>query len=174
MSKNPKVHIKLKDGRDIKIELFPDIAPITVENFLKLVNLKYYDGVCFHRVINNFMIQTGGYIINGKNMSGTPGVSSIVGEFSSNGYRNTLKHTTGVISMARTNNKNSASSQFFICAADVPHLDGSYAAFGKTLDAESEKTVLEIAASNTEVAGAMFTDFPVPVIAIETVREIKD
>lgn len=171
MSKNPKVIIRLTDGREIHIDLSPETAPITVENFLRLVNEKYYDGLCFHRVIDNFMIQGGGYCIKGGRILEAPPVSPIIGEFLSNGYRNDLKHTEGVISMARTNIKNSASSQFFICSADCGHLDGAYAAFGKTSDAQSLKVVKDIAAVTTKAVG-MFCDFPSPAVVIESIREI--
>ncbi len=127
------VVIDVKDYGKITVELYPDIAPITVKNFKKLVNEKFYDGLIFHRVIENFMIQggcpdgngTGGY----KDANGNK--VTIKGEFSSNGVKNTLAHTPGVISMARSGNPNSASSQFFICHANAPHLNGDYAAFGK-------------------------------------------
>ncbi len=117
---NPKLELVVKDFGTINIELFPEIAPKTVENFLKLVNENFFDGLIFHRVIKNFMIQ-GGW---GRDL--TP----IKGEFKQNGFENQLLHTRGVLSMARTSNPNSASSQFFIMHKDAPHLDGGYAAFG--------------------------------------------
>ncbi|MCR5007895.1 MAG: peptidylprolyl isomerase, partial [Oribacterium sp.] len=117
---NPIVTITMDDGKDIKIELYPDIAPITVENFVKLVKDGFYDGLTFHRIIPGFMIQGGDP--EGTGMGG-PGWS-IKGEFSSNGVKNDLKHTRGVISMARSMNPNSAGSQFFIMHKDSPHLDG--------------------------------------------------
>lgn len=119
--------IEMKDGDIMKGELYPDIAPKTVENFVKLINQNFYDGLIFHRVIPGFMIQGGGM---DENM--TPKhTDAIVGEFASNGINNSLLHTRGVLSMARTMVKNSASSQFFIMHEDAPHLDGDYAAFGK-------------------------------------------
>ncbi len=124
--KNPKVVMTIKDLGNIEIELFPDIAPKTVANFLKLVNMNFYDGLIFHRVISGFMIQGGDPL--GMGYGGSD--EKIFGEFSSNGFKNELKHTRGVISMARSGNPNSASSQFFIMHKDAPHLDGSYAAFG--------------------------------------------
>ena len=120
------VRITMEDGGVIDIELDPSAAPITCENFLKLVNSGFYNGLTFHRVIPGFMIQGG--CPNG-NGTGDPGWS-IKGEFAANGVQNPLKHTRGVISMARAANPNSAGSQFFIMHADAPHLDGQYAAFG--------------------------------------------
>lgn len=131
---NPIVTITMDDGKDIKIELYPDIAPITVENFVKLVKDGFYDGLTFHRIIPGFMIQGGDP--EGTGMGG-PGWS-IKGEFSSNGVKNNLKHTRGVISMARSMNPNSAGSQFFIMHKDSPHLDGDYAAFGKVTEGMEE------------------------------------
>ncbi len=121
------VRITMKDGGVIDLELDEKAAPITVENFLKLVNAKFYDGTIFHRVISGFMIQGGDP--QGTGMGG-PGWT-IKGEFASNGVQNDLKHTTGVLSMARSMHPDSAGSQFFIMVADAPHLDGQYAAFGK-------------------------------------------
>ncbi len=130
MSKNPIVTIKMSTGDIMKLELYPDIAPKTVENFLSLVSKGFYDGLIFHRVINGFMIQGGDP--EGTGMGG-PGYS-IPGEFSQNGFENNLKHTEGVISMARSMDPNSAGSQFFIMHKTSPHLDGSYAAFGKVIE----------------------------------------
>lgn len=122
-----KVKITMQDKKEMLLELYEDIAPITVENFIKLVQSGFYNGLIFHRVIKNFMIQGGDP--TGTGMGG-PGWT-IKGEFKSNGYNNTLKHTRGVISMARSRMPNSAGSQFFIMHKDAPHLDGEYAAFGK-------------------------------------------
>ena len=130
------VVIDVKDYGKITVELYPDIAPITVKNFKKLVNEKFYDGLIFHRVIEDFMIQggcpdgngTGGYTDEKGNKV------TIKGEFSANGIKNTLAHTRGVISMARSGNPNSASSQFFICHATASHLNGQYASFGKVIE----------------------------------------
>ena len=127
---NPVVTIKMKDGGSIKAELYPEIAPISSENFVKLVKQGFYDGLIFHRVIRGFMIQGG--CPNGTGMGG-PGYS-IKGEFSANGVKNDLKHTRGVLSMARAMDPNSAGSQFFIMHQDAPHLDGQYAAFGKVIE----------------------------------------
>ena len=123
---NPKVELVIKNFGSIKLELFPSVAPITVENFLKLVGEGFYNGLSFHRVIKGFMIQGGCPLGNG-----TGGFKNkIKGEFFSNGVVNPLMHTRGVISMARSMMNDSASSQFFIMHKDAPHLDGSYAAFG--------------------------------------------
>ncbi|MBC3803153.1 peptidylprolyl isomerase [Acetobacterium fimetarium] len=127
---NPVVKIEMENGQTMKLELYPETAPITVENFLKLVKDGFYDGLTFHRVIPGFMIQGGCPIGNG---TGGPG-HSIKGEFSGNGVVNDLKHDRGVISMARSGMPNSAGSQFFIMVADAPFLDGQYAAFGKVTD----------------------------------------
>ena len=125
-----KAIIEMENGKSMTLELYPDIAPITVENFEKLANEGFYDGLIFHRVISGFMIQGGDP--EGSGMGG-PGYS-IKGEFAANGIKNDLKHKRGVISMARSSNPNSAGSQFFIMHKDSPHLDGQYAAFGMMLD----------------------------------------
>ncbi len=144
------VIIEMENGKEIKLELYPDIAPITCENFEKLVNQRFYDGLTFHRVIEGFMIQGG--CPEGTGMGG-PGWT-IKGEFSSNGVKNDLKHTRGVISMARSMMPDSAGSQFFIMHQDAPHLDGDYAAFGKVIDGMD--TVDEIAAVSVD-----YSDKPV-------------
>ncbi|MGN1136034.1 MAG: peptidylprolyl isomerase [Oscillospiraceae bacterium] len=138
------VVIEMENGKKIKLELYPEIAPITVENFEKLVKSGFYDGLIFHRVISGFMIQGG--CPDGTGMGG-PGWH-IKGEFASNGVKNDLRHTRGVISMARSMMKDSAGSQFFIMHQDAPHLDGQYAAFGKVV--EGMDVVDEIAASETD------------------------
>lgn len=124
------VNIELENGKNIKAELYPDVAPITVDNFVNLVKEGFYDGLIFHRVIKGFMIQGGDPL--GSGMGGAD--KKIKGEFMANGVKNDLKHTRGVLSMARSSNPNSASSQFFIMHEDAPHLDGQYAAFGKVID----------------------------------------
>ena len=124
------IKITMENGKAMTLELYPEIAPKTVENFESLVKKGFYNGLIFHRVIAGFMIQGG--CPEGSGMGG-PGYS-IKGEFSSNGFNNTLKHTRGVISMARAQDPDSAGSQFFIMHADAPHLDGDYAAFGKLVD----------------------------------------
>ncbi len=128
--KNPLVTIELENGGMIKAELYPEIAPNTVNNFISLVKKGYYDGIIFHRVIPGFMIQGGCPQGSG---TGGPGYS-IKGEFSGNGFKNELKHDRGVLSMARTAAPNSAGSQFFIMVAPSPHLDGQYASFGKVIE----------------------------------------
>ena len=138
------VLIEMENGKEIKIELYPDKAPLTVANFEKLVKAGFYNGLIFHRVIAGFMIQGGDPLGNG--MGGSE--ENIKGEFAANGVQNDLKHTRGVISMARSANPNSASSQFFIMHADAPHLDGQYAAFGKVV--EGIEVVDEIASVSTD------------------------
>ena len=129
MEKDIIVAIKMKEGKEIKVQLFPEIAPVTVENFLSLVKKGFYNGLIFHRVIPGFMIQGG--CPEGTGMGG-PGYC-IKGEFTSNGFENNLKHEKGVLSMARAMDPDSAGSQFFIMADDAPHLDNNYAAFGKVI-----------------------------------------
>ncbi|QYR22872.1 peptidylprolyl isomerase [Paenibacillus sp. sptzw28] len=128
-TKNPDVTIEMEDGKTIEIELYPEIAPNTVNNFISLVKKGFYEGLIFHRVIPGFMIQGGDPDGTG---AGGPGYS-IKGEFTSNGFQNFLLHQRGVISMARSSDLNSAGSQFFIMVADAPSLDGEYAAFGKVI-----------------------------------------
>lgn len=130
MAENVKIKIEMENGDIIKLELYPDIAPITVENFKSLVEKSFYNGLTFHRIIKGFMIQGGDPLGNG--MGGSD--KTIKGEFLANGVNNTLRHTRGVISMARSSYPDSASSQFFIMHEDAPHLDGNYAAFGKVTE----------------------------------------
>ena len=127
---NPIVTFEMENGDIIKAELYPEIAPNTVKNFISLINHDFYEGLIFHRVIKGFMIQGG--CPDGTGMGG-PGYS-IKGEFAMNGFDNTLKHSRGVLSMARSMMPNSAGSQFFIMHKDAPHLDGQYAAFGKVIE----------------------------------------
>ena len=151
------VVFELENGKKIEIELYPDKAPKTVENFEKLVKAGFYDGLTFHRIIKGFMIQGGDP--EGTGMGGAK--DKIYGEFSSNGFpQNDLRHTRGVISMARSMAPNSASSQFFIMHKDAPHLDGSYAAFGKVVD--GIEAVDEIASVRTT-----FGDRPVTPVVIK-------
>ena len=156
---NPIVRITMDSGKTIRLELYPEIAPITVENFLDLVNKGFYNGLTFHRIIPGFMIQGGDPSGNG---TGGPGYS-IKGEFKSNGVNNTMKHERGVISMARAFDPNSAGSQFFIMHKDAPHLDGEYAAFGKVI--EGLEAVDEIASVETG-----FQDAPVKKVVMEKVE----
>ncbi len=151
--------ITMESGGVIKLELYPDVAPITVENFVKLANEGFYDGLTFHRIISGFMIQGGDPKGNG---TGGPGYS-IKGEFSQNGVKNDLKHTRGVISMARSQNPDSAGSQFFIMHEDAPHLDGSYAAFGKVV--EGMDVVDKIASVETD-----YYDAPLEKVVIESIK----
>ena len=130
MAQNPIVTITMENGDVMKAELYPEVAPISVNNFISLIQKNYYDGLIFHRVISGFMIQGG--CPDGTGMGG-PGYS-IKGEFNQNGFANDLKHTEGVLSMARAMHPNSAGSQFFIMHKTSPHLDGSYAAFGKVIE----------------------------------------
>lgn len=153
-----KVIIEMENGGVMKGELYEDIAPITVENFEKLAKDGFYDGLTFHRVIPGFMIQGGCPKGNG---TGGPGYT-IKGEFNSNGVKNDLKHTTGVLSMARTMVPDSAGSQFFVMVADAPHLDGEYAAFGKIT--EGVDVALDIA---NVPRGRM--DDPIEPVVIKTV-----
>ena len=147
------VVITMENGKQIKLELYPEIAPITVANFEKLVKENFYNGLTFHRIIPGFMIQGGCPKGDG---TGGPGYG-IKGEFAANGVKNDLKHTRGVISMARAQDPNSAGSQFFIMHRDAPHLDGQYAAFGKVV--EGMDVVDEIA--NTPTINSFFKrDFP--------------
>lgn len=151
--------ITMESGDVIKLDLYPDVAPITVENFVKLANEGFYDGLTFHRIISGFMIQGGDPNGNG---TGGPGYS-IKGEFAQNGVVNDLKHTRGVISMARSQNPDSAGSQFFIMHADAPHLDGSYAAFGKVT--EGIEVVDKIASVETD-----YYDAPLEKVVIESIK----
>ena len=153
------IEIIMEDGGVIKAELYPASAPITVANFVKLINESFFDGLIFHRVISGFMIQGGG-----MSADGTPKhAESIKGEFKRNGVDNPLKHTRGVLSMARTMFPNSASSQFFIMHEDAPHLDGQYAAFGKVTD--GIEVVDEIAETPTDMQ-----DKPIEDQIIKTIR----
>lgn len=147
-----KVKIEMADGNTMLIELYPDKAPITVANFKKLVSEGFYDGLIFHRVIENFMIQGGDP--EGTGMGGSK--ETIKGEFAQNGVDNDLKHDRGVISMARTMAPDSASSQFFICHKAAPHLDGAYAAFGKVV--EGIEVVDAIASVETDYNDKPLTD----------------
>ena len=155
------IKMTMSDQSSMTLELYPDIAPETVENFLKLVNDNFYDGLIFHRVIEGFMIQGG--CPDGTGMGG-PGWA-IKGEFSMNGFDNPLKHDRGVISMARAMDPNSAGSQFFIMHENSPHLDGQYAAFGKLI--EGMDTLDKIATVATD-----FQDKPLEEQKIESIRVI--
>ena len=161
MSQNPVVTFTMKSGDTFKAELYPETAPITVENFVSLIKEKFFDGIIFHRVIKGFMIQGGDP--TGTGMGGSE--KTIKGEFLSNGVVNELKHTRGVLSMARTMDPNSASSQFFIMHEDAPHLDGQYAAFGKVT--KGMEVVDAIANTRTD-----FRDRPLEDQRIKTIELI--
>ena len=163
--KNPIVTIKMKNGGVIKAELYPEIAPNTVNNFISLVNKGFYDGVIFHRVIPGFMIQGGDPDGNGM---GGPGYS-IKGEFSRNGFKNELKHKRGVLSMARTMDPNSAGSQFFIMVQDAPHLDDQYASFGKVI--EGMETADEIVNAKRDWDDKPYEDQVMEKVTVETFGE---
>ncbi len=146
MAQNPIVTFTMADGGVIKAELYPKIAPVSVNNFIALIQKNFYDGLIFHRVIKGFMIQGGDP--NGTGMGG-PGYS-IPGEFVMNGFENNLKHTEGVLSMARSMHPDSAGSQFFIMHKTSPHLDGSYAAFGKVIEGMDVVNKIAETATNYE------------------------
>ena len=159
---NPRVTLDMGEYGVIELELFPEVAPITVENFLNLVENKFYDGLIFHRVIEGFMIQGGDP--TGTGMGGSK--DKIKGEFNSNGVKNTLEHSRGVISMARSQMPNSASSQFFICHKNAPHLDGAYAAFGAVVN--GIETVDKIAVVKTD-----FRDKPLKEVKIVEAKRVR-
>ncbi|MGN1314297.1 MAG: peptidylprolyl isomerase [Lachnospiraceae bacterium] len=158
MSTNPIVTITMEDGSVMKAELYPEIAPVSVNNFISLIQKNFYDGLIFHRVIRGFMIQGG--CPDGTGMGG-PGYS-IKGEFDQNGFSNPLKHTPGVLSMARAMHPDSAGSQFFIMHKNSPHLDGAYAAFGKII--EGMDVVDHIAETETD-----YSDRPLKPQRIQTI-----
>lgn len=162
MAQNPVVTFTMENGDVIKAELYPDIAPISVNNFIDLIQHNFYDGLIFHRVIRGFMIQGGDP--EGTGMGG-PGYS-IRGEFAQNGYPNDLKHTEGVLSMARSMHPNSAGSQFFIMHKDAPHLDGAYAAFGKVI--EGMENVNKIAETTTDYSDRPLEDQVIKTVTVET------
>lgn len=159
---NPIVSIEMQDGDVMKLELYPEIAPNTVNNFISLVNKGFYNGLTFHRVIRGFMIQGGDPAGSG---TGGPGYS-IKGEFTYNNFNNTLKHKAGVISMARSQRPDSAGSQFFIMHKDSPHLDGSYAAFGKII--EGMDVVNKIAGCKTDYSDKPLEPQIMKTVTVET------
>ena len=168
MAQNPVVTFEMEDGSIIKAELYPEVAPNTVKNFISLAGKGYYDGLIFHRVIKGFMIQGG--CPNGNGMGG-PGYS-IKGEFSQNGFQNDLKHTAGVLSMARTMMPNSAGSQFFIMHKDAPHLDGAYAAFGMVIDGMD--VVNKIAETRTDYSDRPLKEQKIKSMTVDTFGEAYD
>ena len=163
--KNPVITITMENGGVMKAELFPDKAPNTVRNFVSLVSKGFYDGLIFHRVISGFMIQGGDPDGVG---TGGPGYC-IKGEFTRNRFQNDLKHTRGVLSMARAMNPNSAGSQFFIMHADAPYLDGQYAAFGRLI--EGEAVLDEIAGTSTDYSDRPRKDQRMKSVTVETFGE---
>lgn len=163
--KNPIVTFQIAGGSTIQAELYPDIAPNTVNNFISLVNSGFYDGLTFHRIIKGFMIQGG--CPDGNGMGG-PGYS-IRGEFAMNGFENNLKHTSGVLSMARSQMPDSAGSQFFIMHKDSPHLDGAYAAFGKVT--EGMDVVDRLACVETDYGDMPVTPVVMEKVTVETFGE---
>jgi len=162
MAQNPIVTFTMADGGVIKAELYPEIAPTSVNNFISLIQKNYYDGLIFHRVIRGFMIQGGDP--EGTGMGG-PGYS-IRGEFAQNGFENNLKHTAGVLSMARSMMPNSAGSQFFIMHKNAPHLDGAYAAFGKVI--EGMEVVNAIAETATDYSDRPMADQVMKTVTVDT------
>ena len=162
MAQNPIITFEMENGDIMKAELYPQVAPNTVNNFISLVNKGFYDGLIFHRVINGFMIQGGDP--EGTGMGG-PGYG-IKGEFAQNGFANDLKHSAGVLSMARSMMPNSAGSQFFIMHKDAPHLDGAYAAFGKIL--EGMDVVNKIAEVTTDYSDRPMEDQRMKTVTVET------
>lgn len=162
MNKNPEITITMENGDQIRAELYPEIAPNTVKNFISLVKKGFYDGLIFHRVIQGFMIQGG--CPQGTGMGG-PGYS-IKGEFSQNGFKNDLKHSEGVLSMARSMMPNSAGSQFFIMHKSAPHLDGAYAAFGKVV--EGMDVVNKIAETRTDYSDCPLKEQKIKSITVDT------
>ena len=162
MAQNPVVTFTMENGDIIKAELYSEIAPISVNNFISLINKNFYDGLIFHRVIRGFMIQGGDPEGTG---CGDPGYS-IKGEFSANGVENNLKHTEGVLSMARSMAPDSAGSQFFIMHKTSPHLDGSYAAFGKVI--EGMEIVNKIAETETDYYDRPLEEQKMKTVTVET------
>ena len=162
MAQNPIITFEMENGDIMKAELYPQVAPNTVNNFISLVNKGFYDGLIFHRVINGFMIQGGDP--EGTGMGG-PGYG-IKGEFAQNGFANDLKHSAGVLSLARSMMPNSAGSQFFIMHKDAPHLDGAYAAFGKII--EGMDVVNKIAEVATDYSDRPMEDQRMKTVTVET------
>ena len=162
MAQNPVITITMDNGDVIKAELYPEIAPVSVNNFISLVKKGFYDGLTFHRVIEGFMIQGGCPLGNG---TGGPGYT-IRGEFSQNGFHNPLKHEAGVLSMARAMHSDSAGSQFFIMHKAAPHLDGAYAAFGKVTDGLD--VVNKIAETDTDWNDAPLDPQVIRTITVDT------
>ena len=165
-----EISIIMEDGSVMNARLYEDKAPKTVENFLSLVENRFFDGLCFHRVIPDFMIQGGGFIDRDGELVHKEAPNNVVGEFAANGFKgNDLHHAEGVLSMARAMDKNSASSQFFICVADCGYLDGQYAAFGALSDENSLAVAKAISTAKTTSVG-YYNDVPVYPIVIKTIK----
>lgn len=172
-STNPIVEFTFEGYGTVRVELYPDVAPLSVANFLSYVDEGFYDGTIMHRIIAGFMIQGGGYYLNGNYIVDKETKDPIKGEFASNGVTNDIKHTFGVLSMARATGKNTATSQFFICSATASHLDGDYAAFGKIIDEQSAAVVLAVSQADTVYVSASFADFPYPPVTLTSVRVLR-
>ncbi len=162
---NPQVKIEMEDGKVMTAELYPEIAPNTVKNFISLINKGFYNGLIFHRVISGFMIQGG--CPDGNGMGGPS--YTIKGEFNSNHFKNDLKHVRGVLSMARAMHPNSGGSQFFIMHEDAPYLDGEYAGFGKLIDGFD--TLDYIANTDTDYSDRPIKDMKIKVMTVDTFGE---
>jgi len=173
-----KICIELLNGDKINLKLYPEVAPITVANFMKHVDEKFFDGMIFHRIIKNFMSQGGGYsIVNNQLVEKT--TEPIYGEFAENGYKNNLQlhHSVGVISMARTNDPNSASAQFFLCSNNALFLDNKYASFGEAMDEESIVNMEKLNSVPTTTLGGVMADFPnteAENVTIKTIYRLED
>lgn len=165
-----KATIIFDDGSEIRLNLDEKAAPISVKNFTELAESGYYDGLCFHRIIDGFMIQGGGFKFENNRLTPARELAPIKGEFASNGVKNPLKHKAGVISMARTIDCDSATSQFFICVADCPFLDGEYAAFGECADRESVETAVRFGKTPTGLLPPYWEDVPRVPVVIKTVK----
>lgn len=166
---HPQIKITVKNFGTMTAELYPEMAPLTVANFLKLARENFFDGLIFHRVISGFMLQGGGY----NEQMEEKNTDAIRGEFAANGFKqNTLKHGRGVLSMARTSDPNSASSQFFIMHAPAPYLDGQYAAFGKVI--EGDAVIDQIANVKTGNYGWYMQDVPMDPVIIEKLEIISE
>lgn len=165
-----EISIIMEDGSVMNATLYEDKAPETVKNFLSLIDGNFFDGLCFHRVIPDFMIQGGGFVDKNGELIHKDAPANVVGEFTANGFKgNDLRHEEGVLSMARAMDKNSASSQFFICVADCGYLDGQYAAFGKLSDEQSLQVAKNISLTKTTSVG-YYNDVPVSPVIIKTIK----
>ena len=172
-SERPVAVVTMADGSEMRFVLRPDKAPATVANFVDLAEKGFYDGLCMHRVIPGFMIQGGGMTTDGERLHGKPAEKRVPGEFRANGCAdNDIAHKGGVISMARTADPDSATSQFFICVADCPHLDGQYAAFGEAADEDTVLAAVRISEVPTRTLG-WYDDVPVEPVVISSVKIVR-